>query len=182
MVKEAVVLGPLVAISTYAQAIFADNGGVEVSGNMVVGLLGNAGIVGTLIWYMWYRTTKSDPAMLKTFSDQLEAQRVSWEKRFEEQRTSSEVKHDKLRETFEGQVNRMREVFEKQLDRLREYSEKERQQSAKESAELRGVMLEMSRNMRIAVHDVKDTANTAILKSSAAEEKARKELKDSKHD
>lgn len=183
--KETLILTPLVAVSTYCQSLFAE-GQPDVNTNVIVGLIGNAGIVGALIWYMWHRTTKSDPAMLKTFADQLEAERKSWEVRFEEQRTNSEARHEKTRETFEKQVERMRDIFEKQVEKMREATDKERQHSARETAELRGVMLEMARNMRVAVHDIKDSANAAILKSTAGEERARqgeREAKtgDSKH-
>lgn len=170
------VLTPATAFRTFAQAEMT-----PAASNLIVGLLGNVGIVGALIWYMWYQTTKSQPKMLETFAAQLEAQRTMAATQMEAQRLSSEAKYEKMRVAFETQIERMRSVFESQQDKLREHAERERQNSARELAEMRNVMMEMAKNMRTAVHDIKDTANVAIQKSSAAELQARREKGDSNH-
>lgn len=155
---EYVVLVPAVAAATALQVI-AQAPVSEVNPNVIVGLLGNAGIVGALIWYMYYHTTKSTPKMLDTFAEQLEAQRKS-----------SEEKHDKLRETFE-----------REMARLRDHSERERTHHAHQMEELRKMLMESMRSMRVAVHDVKDAAHQAITKSAEMEMQARKVQSDSKH-
>lgn len=135
--KEALILGPILGIATVFQ-VFAQQGpDANLNPNVIVGLLGNAGIVGALIWYMWYHTTKSAPKMLDTFSVQL----------------------DKQRDDADKKIDRLRETFEREMARQREHS-------ARETDELRKILMETMRSMRVAVHEVRDAANAAIQESN----------------
>jgi hypothetical protein len=87
-------------------------------------LIGNLGVIGVLIWFLWYNTTKSQPQMLEMFS---------------------------------GEISKIR------ADR-----EMERAASARETTELRNMIMEVLKGMRSAVHDVKDTAQTTMNKVALA--------------
>lgn len=83
-------------------------------------VVSSVGIVGVLIWHLWYITTHTHPQMLKDFA--------------------------------------------LELAKLRDDREEERAAAAKETAELRAMFIQHLQSMRTAVHDVKDTAQTAINK------------------
>lgn len=87
-------------------------------------LIGNLGVMGVLIWHMWYHTTKTYPGMLDKFGAEL----------------------DKIRETFAREQSAARVEHDR------------------ETNELRNMLYQNMQAMRTAVHDVKDTANTAITK------------------
>ncbi len=59
---------------------------------------------------------------------------------------------------------RMLKDFADELEKIREARELERQASAKETSELRAMLITYLQGMRSAVHDVRDTAQTAINK------------------
>lgn len=106
----------------------------------LAGLVGNVGIIAVLIWHLWYHTTHSYPKMLQEFGAEAKAMREAFEK-----------EQDKLRAAF---------LNEQQL--LRSHA-------ATETAELRTMLWGLSREMRTAVHDVKDTAQSTMAKVTLAQ-------------
>jgi hypothetical protein len=133
VIKEVVFL-PVVAASTWFK-IFAQSAPPMI--DPAIGtLLGNLGIMGVLVWYLWYDTTKSRPKMLDKFSEEQE----------------------KIRQTFATEQQALRLTFAAEQSALRDAN-------AKETRELRAMLIETMKGFRTAVHDVKDTANQAILKT-----------------
>ncbi len=104
-------------------------------------VIGNVGIVGILIWHLWYHTSHSYPRMLERFAE-------------EQQR---------LRDAFSKEQEAIRGAF---LEEQRMY----REHSSRETMELRNMLIETLRGMRVAVHDVKDTAQVAVTKAAEAVE------------
>lgn len=89
----------------------------------VTQLVGNLGVIGVLIWYLWHSTTHSYPRMQAAFSQEMERQRTA---------------------------------------------------HASEMAEMRQMLMTALQGMRTAVHDVKDTAHGAILKTAAMAQEQQK--------
>lgn len=101
-------------------------------------LLGNLGIMGVLVWHMWYHTTKTYPMMLDKFSAEV----------------------GEMRKSFANEQTALRAAFLTEQAAARD-------SSARETAELRNMLFQNLQAMRTAVHDVKDTAQTAINRASA---------------
>lgn len=101
-------------------------------------LIGNIGIVGILVWHLWYHTTHSYPKMLDKFSEEVEKIRVSFQREQQEQRN-----HDQAQR------------------------EADRSHDEKEKSELRSMLIQNLQAMRTAVHDVRDTAQAAVIKAAA---------------
>ncbi len=79
-------------------------GGAGVIGQMPGGidinigtLVGNLGIVGVLVWHMWYHTTKTYPMMIDRFSVEAEKLRTTFEKEQEASRRSAEKEMTEMR-------------------------------------------------------------------------------------
>lgn len=104
-------------------------------------LLGNLGVIGVLVWHLWYHTTKGYPNVVATFAAEAEKQR---------------------------------KVFADEMQAERLERKLERDQSARELAEMRGMLINVLQGMRTAVHDVKDTAQTAINRAAAAQQAGEK--------
>lgn len=102
-------------------------------------LISNLGIIGVLIWFLYYHTTHSYPQMLDRFSTEL----------------------DKLRKTFEDDQSKQRDAFlvEQAAQRLF---------ASTETKELRTMLIQNLQAMRSAVHDVKDVAQETVNKARAA--------------
>jgi hypothetical protein len=129
-VKDTIILIPLVVIGTVVRftvsGLFGDTG--MTVDPAVSALVGNLGVVGILIWYLYYHTRHTYPDMLKKFAD------------------------------------------ERALDRVE--AEKTRQSFERENGELRDMLIQTFKEMRTAVHDVKDTAQSAIIKTEQAATRA----------
>jgi hypothetical protein len=89
-------------------------------------LIGNLGIMGVLVWHLWYHTTHSYPQMLSKFTEEV----------------------DKLRDAFQRE------------------QEAQRSFASRETAELRNMLIQNLQAMRVAVHDVKDTAQSVMSQSA----------------
>lgn len=105
-------------------------------------LIGNLGVVVVLAWFLYYTTTKSQPDMLARFAAENEKSR--------QERETERISHEK-------EAGAWRVSHEQQMDELRSMLIQALQDSAR-----------TRKDMRDAVHDVKDTANTAIVKAAAA--------------
>jgi hypothetical protein len=101
-------------------------------------LVGNLGIMGVLVWHLWYHTTHSYPKMLERFTAEQDAQR----------------------KLFLTEQSEQRSLFAKEQADARAFT-------ARETGELRAMLIQNLQAMRTAVHDVRDTAQTAMLKKAA---------------
>lgn len=129
--RDEVFLIPAVVAAT-AFKLFAQSGTPTIDPGMG-SLIGNLGIMGVLVWHLWYHTTHSYPKMIDKFATEQEKARV---------------------------------LFQTEQRELRE-------SNAREQNELRNMLIQTMSAMRTAVHDVKDTANTAITKATLTEERAK---------
>lgn len=139
-----VIYVPVVLGATWLK-VFAQSGGTTVDPGLGT-LIGNIGIMGVLVWYLWYDTTKSRPKMLDKFGEEQE----------------------KIRTAFAAEQHALRMAFATEQAALRDAN-------AKETRELREMLIETMRSMRTAVHDVKDTAQVAITQTAAADARERQQ-------
>lgn len=143
MSKEALLLVPIALAMHGAGAV--GRGVASLFGQVTAldpglsSLIGNMGIMGVLVWHLWYHTTHSYPKMMDKFSSEAE----------------------KLRGAFQTELQSLRETFRQEQTDQRAYS-------TRESAELRSMLIQTLQSMRTAVHDVKDTAQTAINRATLA--------------
>ena len=100
----------------------------------ITSIVGNVGIMGVLVWYLWYHTTHSYPALLDKFA----------------------VETKQLRDSFAAETKELRDAFTREQEKLRA-------DHARDVTELRNMLIRSAQAMRVAVHDVKDAANAAIL-------------------
>lgn len=132
--------------------LVAQTGGLDPS---VANLIGNGITVAVLAWYVIYDVRTRTPAILTTFAREQEEIR----KAFKEEQAGS-------RETFKHEQSNLRQSFTIAIDALlkdnREDRAKMREAHAAEIADWRKMVSENMQAMRIAVHDVKDTAQMAI--------------------
>lgn len=85
----------------------------------------------------------------------------------------------KLRSAAEDQrITRLIEAQDSRIDRFMELQQvelqRQRDHDAKQMTNLQAVFIEMSKNMRMAVHDVKDSANAAMLKADQVIEESKR--------
>lgn len=106
----------------------------------MTGLIGNLGIMGVLVWHLWYHTTKTYPNMLTQFKQEQE----------------------ESRNTFLKEQDQSRAAFLREQQMLRDHCHDE-------LTELRGMVIQTLTSMRVAVHDVKDATQSAILKDAVKE-------------
>lgn len=87
---------PLIMILT-CMKIMAQTGspGLDAS---IVGLVGNFGIMGVLVWHLWYHTTKSYPNMIDKFTVEQERMRQAHLKEQQELRDHCEKENSELRD------------------------------------------------------------------------------------
>ena len=107
----------------------------------IASLIGNLGVVGILVWHLWYHTTHSYPRMMDKFADEVE----------------------KIRAAFSHEQVESRNYHEHQTN------------------ELRSMLIQSMQAMRTAVHDVRDTAQTAINASAVATEKREHDLREGRN-
>ena len=106
--------------------VFADAG---LSVDPGIGsLIGNLGIMGVLVWHLWYHTTHSQPKMLDKFAAEQEKTRIA----FATEQASSRAEHDR------------------RMDQMQ------------------AMLMQALAATRTAVHDVKDTVNSVMLKAEIA--------------
>jgi hypothetical protein len=115
----------------------------------LVGLIGNLGIVGVLIWHL-YHTTQSHPKMLERFSVEADRMRAESAREQQEARAAFAREQAESRASFLGEQKAQRDFFNKEM------------------AEMRTMLISTLTAMRSAVHEVKDTANTAINQKALA--------------
>lgn len=64
--KEPLVLLPVLGVATlFKTAVFAEGLAIDPA---LSALIGNLGVIGVLIWHLWYHTTKAQPEMLRNFT------------------------------------------------------------------------------------------------------------------
>lgn len=100
-------------------------------------LISNLGIMGVLVWHLWYHTTKSSPAMLEKFT----------------------TEQNNLRAIFSSEVKELRNTFKCEQDATRDRHQQE-------LAQLREMLVQAIASMRVAVHDVRDTAQGVLSKQA----------------
>jgi hypothetical protein len=114
-------------------------------------IINSLGVTGVLVWHFWYHTTKSYPELQRKAADQVAAAQ-----------DKSVLIVEKLRDAFEKETREQREYYGGQI------------------RELQALVLQLGQAMRTAVHDVKDTANAAILKTTAVEARRTRGEEDTK--
>ncbi len=139
----------------------------------IVSLVGNGVTVVVLAWYVIYDVRTRTPAMLlaftaeqaklrETFAQEQASLRETFKKEQFDLRDSYRVVVETIRSTFSAEQTATRQAFAGELTATRIAYEKE-------VSEMRSMLFENLKNMRQAVHDVKDTAQTLI--NSQAEER-----------
>ena len=71
-------------------------------------LIGNIGIVGVLVWHLWYHTTRSYPNMLDKFGIELEKMRAAFRHEQEAQRVADAAEQAELRAMLIQSLQAMR--------------------------------------------------------------------------
>lgn len=131
--KELIVVPSVFALLTTFQ-VFTQNAGGEVDPSIAT-LIGNVGIMGVLIWHLYWTTTRTYPDMLAKFQSE----------------TAS------MRSVFHEEQEEMRGVFDREQRAMRETH-------ARELAEMRVLVVSVSENARKAVHDMRDAGQTTLNK------------------
>ena len=147
--KELVLLPSILAISTAFQ-MFAQNTGDKVDAN-IGALVGNLGIMGVLVWHLWWTTTRTYPEMLAKFQSETSAMREAFDREQAE-----------LRGVFDREQRTMRDAFLAEQKAQRDHN-------SQVQSELRTVLIQHMQAMRTAVHDVKDTAQVTLNKIQAVQ-------------
>ena len=98
-------------------------------------LVSNLGVIGVLVWYLWYDTTVARPKRDDQFLKESQSQRES---------AALEIKA--MRETFEAEQRAMRD------------------QHARDMAEMRQMHLAAIKEFRTAVHDMRDAGQVTLNK------------------
>ena len=120
-------------------------------------LVGNLGIMGVLVWHLWYHTTRTYPEMLKNFREEATSLRQA----FQEEQAES-------RQAFLDEQARMRESFLKEQKESRDHDERIQ-------AELRSLYIATAKEFRMAVHDTRDVAQVAINRQQVVQAQAAQE-------
>lgn len=77
---------------------FAEADGAAPSGNVVAFVISNLGVVGILVWYLWFVTSKESPRARKDFLDALDGIADRYSRLIEGERVAA-------RECLESQHN-----------------------------------------------------------------------------
>jgi hypothetical protein len=94
-VKETLVVLPLLgACAACKTPLFAEGMAVDPG---LSALIGNLGVIGVLIWHLWYHTTKSQPMMLERFAAEQKEMRVAFEREQKAQRDAHDRQMEELR-------------------------------------------------------------------------------------
>lgn len=153
----------------------------------ILAMVGNGATVVVLVWYVIYDVRIRTPSMLSAFAKEQAEIRATFAKEQAEIRSTFTNEQSQIRSTFVNEQQSSRETyrvmmelsrttFTNEQNTLRQAFAQEqtgaRAQAEKEMAELRRMIFEMVTSMRTAVHDVKDTANNAILHNELTKAKA----------
>lgn len=149
-VKDALLGTPAIALLTAVKLFAQQTGGTPVDAG-IGNLVGNLGIMGVLVWHLWYHTTRTYPEMLAKFEAETGKMRAAFE-----------AEQDAMRAAFLAEQKAQREAFLAEQSAQRSHDERE-------TAELRKVLLQTLAGMRTAVHDVRDTAQSTINKLQLAQ-------------
>ncbi len=136
----------------------------------LVQLIGTGATGAVLVWYVVYDVRVRTPSMLKTFADDQAASRKTFSEEAANDRalftkqTEEAHRHynaivESLRQAFLAEQATARQIFAAEQNALRTQHEKE-------VTKMQEMLFQTLTSMRTAVHDVKDTANTLILKKA----------------
>lgn len=128
----------------WPQVLLAVDPGVMDPG--IATLVGNVGVVGVLIWYLWFSTTKTLPRLTKTFTDESTLQRNAFASAIEAMRMTFSQEQAAMRQQFGIEQSGMRQSHEREM------------------SDYKKMLLDNMDAFRRAVHDVKNTADLAVKK------------------
>lgn len=131
--KELIVVPSIFALLTTFQ-VFAQNAGDKVDASIAT-LVGNVGIMGVLIWHLYWTTTRTYPDMLAKFQSETAL----------------------MRDAFHEEQAELRGVFDREQRSMRD-------QHTRELAEMRTLIVTVSENARKAVHDMRDAGQVTLNK------------------
>lgn len=145
--------------------IIAQTSGIDPN---VANLIGNGVTVAVLAFYVIFDIRVRTPNMLAAFAKEQADIRATFKQEQLESRGVFKETFDAMRNTFLAEQQALR--AENRDDRVQI-----RQRHAEEIAEWRKMLNENMQAMRIAVHDVKDTASVAINETKLAVKRQTKE-------
>jgi len=122
-------------------------------------LIGNVVTAAVLAWYVIYDVRVRTPNMLVAFAKEQTELRVTFSSEQSKERELNRTIVEDIRKTFVGEQTATREAFAADAAARREAHDRE-------TDKLRQLLLDNLMQMRKAVHDVKDTAQTLINKTS----------------
>lgn len=92
--KDVALTVPLVVAATYLRLVGQNQpSGLGLDPGIST-LVGNVGVIGVLIWHLWYQTTHSQPQMVKSFAEEVAKLRADRER----ERAGDEAEKRELRE------------------------------------------------------------------------------------
>jgi hypothetical protein len=125
----------------------------------VLSIVGNGVTVIILAWYVVYDVRVRTPSMVTAFQKEMAEQRNAFTKDQTETHLHYNLIIEKIRETFVAEQTQTRTLFTSEQVATRHTYDSE-------LAELRKMLLDNLVGMRTAVHDVKNTAQTLMNKST----------------
>lgn len=135
------------AIDAFAQADSLSGG----AGWVGAGLLG-----AVLAWLCFFHLPAKDK-QLKELIDL-----------YAQERVRDRAETTALRDTFSSEMNEIRQSNAAE-------QKAQREEHARQMSENNAILLQLSKEMRTAVHDVRDTAQVVMTKTAVADEKARQQ-------
>ncbi len=127
----------------------------------IISLIGNGVTVVVLAWYVIYDVRTRTPSMLAAFQQELAESRDSFEKEKSEDRQEHAAVVESMRTAFLMEQAELRKTFATE-------QAQSRAQFSSENESLRKMLWDSMQAMRIAVHDVKDTAQGLMNKQEFA--------------
>lgn len=180
MAAQQTVQAALVA-SFIAVPLFSQTPSTPVLDPGLGNLISNVGVLGVLVWYLWYHTRHSQPKMIDKFTAEQTEQRKLFATEQAEQRKLFTEEQAKTRQLVLDMLdkidNKHNLILDKVLTAFREEQTASRLYHQQEAAELRKALIENSSQMRVAVHDLKNTAEQAIRRVEVTEAKIDAKLK-----
>jgi gas vesicle protein len=117
-----------------------------------------------VLWFAWYRETRTIPAMMKTFADSMQATQVSFEARNEKVVDAFSAVHREQQQTFAEQATAERTTCQKWHEENRHM--------------LTQVLQETKENR----HYIRDLAHVAGLRKALEEQEAKQSKRSPKDD
>ncbi len=140
----------------------------------ILSIVGNGVTVVVLAWYVVYDVRTRTPAMLAAFATEQAAIRKAFTEEQEEIRRTFRDEQAGLRESYRSVIDGMRTTFSAEQSLVRQTFSTEqvasRSHCEKESSELRKMLMENLQGYRTAVHEVRDLAQGAIMKSDESKQ------------